>query len=204
MAKTLDGFGKACPMPLVMAKKEIDAGNIDFTIKVDNDSALKNVTRLGKKKGLSVAVETIDGGWALTFGEGDGNTAEPDISALLAESSNAGNKSGYAFFVGKDHVGEGDSELGRNLMKMAIYTLSESDEIPSSILFMNSGVKLLCGEEPQVVENVKTLEEKGCEVLVCGTCLDFYDIKDKLEIGEVSNMYDILGRMQEAAKAITL
>ena len=107
-------------------------------------------------------------------------------------------------FVGKDHVGEGDGELGYNLMKMALYTLSESDDVPASLLFMNAGVKLVAGGEQQVVDSVRALEEKGCEVLVCGTCLDFYGCKDQLAVGEVSNMYDILGRMQEAAKVITL
>ena len=107
-------------------------------------------------------------------------------------------------FVGKDHVGAGDGELGYNLMKMALYTLSESDDVPASLLFMNAGVKLVAGGEQQVVDSVRALAEKGTEVLVCGTCLDFYGCKDQLAVGEVSNMYDILGRMQEAAKVITL
>ena len=107
-------------------------------------------------------------------------------------------------FVGKDHVGEGDGELGYNLMKMALYTLSESEVPPASLLFMNSGVKLVAGDEAQIIDSVKKLEEGGTEVLVCGTCLDFYGLKDALKVGEVSNMYDILGRMQEAAKVISL
>jgi hypothetical protein len=68
---------------------------------------------------------------------------------------------------------------------------------------MNSGVRLP-GEEQQVLENLRELEEKGCEVLVCGTCLNYYGLTDKLKIGNVSNMYDILGRMQSAAKVIAL
>ena len=89
---------------------------------------------------------------------------------------------------------------------MALYTLSEADEVPSSLLFMNGGVKLIAGDgaEQQCVDNVKTLQEKGTEVLVCGTCLNFFGIGDDLKVGEVSNMYDILERMHEAAKVITL
>lgn len=205
MTKILDGFGKPCPMPLVMAKKEIDAGNVDIAVQVDNETAVKNLTRLGKKKGLAVSCDEIEGGWLMSFAEGDGTAPEePDLSAISAGAAcSTSGGCGYAVFVGKDHVGEGDPELGANLMKMALYTLSESDQVPASLLFMNSGVKLVCSEG-EIVESVRKLEETGTEVLVCGTCLNFYGIADKLAVGEVSNMYDILGRMQEAAKVIAL
>lgn len=207
MTKILDGFGKPCPMPLVMAKKEIDAGNCDIAVQVDNETAVKNLTRLGKKKGLRVSCDEIEGGWLMSFSEGDG-TGEPEVelpaSVAAGASCSTSGGCGYAVFIGKDHVGEGDGQLGYNLMKMALYTLSESAAIPTSLLFMNSGVKLVCGDEAQIIDSVKKLEDMGVEVLVCGTCLDFYDLKDDLKVGEVSNMYDILERMQEASKVITL
>ncbi len=198
----LDAFGKQCPMPLVMVKKALGEGATDVQIKVDNDTAVKNLSRLAQKQGLGFAVEAIEGGYLVKFSGEAAEQGEAAQAPVLAGLGSTG--SGYAFFVGKDHVGEGDPTLGRNLMKMAIYTLSESDDVPSSVLFMNSGVKLVCGEEPQVVESCKKLIERGCEVLVCGTCLNFYGLSEKLEVGEVSNMYDILSRMQEAAKTITL
>ncbi len=216
MTTILDGFGKPCPMPLVMAKKEIDAGNYDIAVQVDNDTAVKNLTRLAKKTGLNISCDEIEGGWLMSFSAVDGQPVmagadandqaalsfASDIPAAAACSPSAG--CGYAVFVGKDHVGEGEQELGYNLMKMALYTLSESDLVPASLLFMNSGVKLVCGEEEQIIESLKKMEEQGTEVLVCGTCLDYYKLKESLKVGEVSNMYDILGRMQEAAKVITL
>lgn len=200
----LDGFGKPCPMPLVMCKKEIDAGNTDIQIRVDNDTAVKNITRLAKKKGLGCTVADIEGGFLITMGGELPAGQEPPAATAAAACSISGGACGYSVFIGKDHVGEGDPTLGRNLMKMAIYTLAESDDVPSSVLFMNSGVQLVAGEEPQVVESCNKLIERGCEILVCGTCLNFYGITDKLEVGEVSNMYDILSRMQEAGKTITL
>lgn len=200
----LDAFGKQCPMPLVMAKKALDEGETDVQVKVDNDTAVKNLSRLADKRGLGFAVEAIEGGYLVKF-DATGAPAQDSAQQVAAVLSGTGaTGSGYAVFAGKDHVGEGDPELGRNLMKMAIYTLSESDEVPSSLLFMNSGVKLVAGEEPQVVQSCQKLIERGCEVLVCGTCLNFYGLSDKLEVGEVSNMYDILTRMQEAGKVITL
>ena len=203
--KILDGFGKQCPMPLVMAKKELDAGVTELAIQVDNETAVKNLTRLGKKKSMATSVDKIEGGWLITFGEGDGTEAEAPAAILEAGSAcSTTGGCGYSVFVGKDFVGDGDLELGRNLMKMALYTLSEAGDPPTSLLFMNAGVKLVAPGEEQVIEAVKKLEEQGTEVLVCGTCLNFFGIADKLSVGEVSNMYDILERMRESAKTITL
>lgn len=200
--ETVNAFGLACPKPLMMAKAKIDEGARELSVHVDNEIAVKNVSRLAEKYGLNVAVETIEGGWSVNFSEGDGSVAAAAAPAAAAACTPAG--CGYAVFIGKDHVGEGDPQLGYNLMKMAIYTLSESKDVPASVLFMNSGVKLVAGDEQQIIDSVNKLIEKGTEVLVCGTCLDFYGLKEQLKVGEVSNMYDILGRMQEAAKTITL
>lgn len=199
----LDGFGKPCPMPLVMVKKEIDAGNTDIQVKVDNDTAVKNITRLAKKKGFGFKVAEIDGGFLIAIGGELEPGAEAKLPAAAACSTGA-SSCGYSVFIGKDHVGEGDPELGYNLMKMAIYTLNQADVAPMNLLFMNSGVKLLCGDEAQIIDSVKEMMEKGTDVLVCGTCLNYYKVADDLKVGEVSNMYDILERMHESAKVITL
>lgn len=206
--RIIDAFGLPCPKPLVLAKKELDAGCVELAVQVDNETAVKNLTRLGARKGMGVSVDAIEGGWLVSFAEGDGaQCAEPEIplsSANGAACTTSG--CGYAVFVNHDCVGDGDPKLGRNLLKMALYTLSESDDVPASLLFMNAGVKLIAGSEceQQAVDNVKTLEEKGTEVLVCGTCLNFYGIENDLKVGEMSNMYDIVSRMQEASKVITL
>ena len=200
--EAVNTFGLACPKPLMMAKAKIDEGARELSVYVDNEIAVKNVSRLAEKYGLNVAVETIEGGWSVNFSEGDRGVAAAAAPAAAPACTPAG--CGYAVFIGKDHVGEGDPQLGYNLMKMAIYTLSESEDAPASVLFMNSGVKLVAGDEQQIIDSVNKLIEKGTEVLVCGTCLDFYGLKEQLKVGEVSNMYDILGRMQEAAKTITL
>lgn len=203
--KQLDGFGKPCPMPLVMVKKEIDAGETDIVINVDNETAVKNITRLAKKKGFGFAVSEIEGGFAIAIG-GDlpADAAENVADTAAAMCTPGGGCNGYSVFIGKDHVGEGDAQLGYNLMKMAIFTLNQAEVAPMNLLFMNSGVKLLCGDEAQIIDSVKELQEKGTDVLVCGTCLNFYECADQLKVGEVSNMYDILERMHESAKVITL
>ena len=197
--ETVNAFGLACPKPLMIAKAKIDEGVRELSVHVDNEIAVKNVSRLAEKYGLNVAVETIEGGWSVNFSEGEGNIAATAAPASTVAPACTPAGCGYAVFIGK-----GDPQLGYNLMKMAIYTLSESEDVPASVLFMNSGVKLVAGDEQQIIDSVNKLIEKGTEVLVCGTCLDFYGLKEQLKVGEVSNMYDILGRMQEAAKTITL
>lgn len=193
----IDARGKACPQPVILAKKEIDGGCQDLTVLVDNRAAVENLTRLGNSAGMSVSTgENADGLFVRLAGEGK-FVEEPVIACPTT-----GN--GYAVFIGKDTVGSGDPVLGYNLMKMAIYTLAQGDSVPAHILFMNDGVKLPAGEEQQVIDSLMTLIEKGTIVLVCGTCLNFYGIADRLKVGIVSNMYDILGAMQRADKVISL
>ncbi len=193
----LDAKGKACPLPVIMAKKELDAGCGNLTVAVDDDIAVQNLSRLAASRGLQVTVETKDGVSNVRIAQ-DGNAAPEKAPVCVPQDG------GYAVFIGKDHVGEGDAELGYSLVKMAIYTLSQSDAVPASVLFMNSGVKLPAGDEQQIVDSLNELIGKGTEVLVCGTCLNYYGITDKLKVGTISNMYDILGKMQNASKVITL
>ena len=193
----IDARGKACPQPVILAKKEIDGGCRDLTVLVDNKTAVENLTRLGNSAGMTVTTgETAQGLFVRLTGEGK-IVEEPVIACPTM-----GN--GYAVFVGKDVVGAGDRELGYNLMKMALYTLAQGDSVPAHVLFMNDGVKLPAGEEQQVIDSLMTLIEKGSLVLVCGTCLNYYGIADRLKVGIVSNMYDIMSAMLRADKVITL
>ena len=196
----IDAMGKACPIPVVLAKKELDSGCRDLTVAVDNEAAVGNLSRLAARCGMQAESETVSGGFHVhIFGNGEIPASVP-APASAAVSCGCG----YAVFIGKDTVGSGDDTLGYNLLKMALYTLAQGDDVPASVLFMNSGVKLPAGDEPQVIESLAQLIEKGTEVLVCGTCLNYFGLTEQLKIGTVSNMYDILGRMQSAAKVITL
>lgn len=191
----LDAAGKACPIPVIMAKKELDNGTQDLSILVDGQTQIDNLSRLGKTYGREITVTPEGEKLVATFANGDGN---------IPESAHGFDEGNYAVFFNKEGLGNGDAELGMNLAKMAIFTLSESENIPTYVLFMNGGVKLTTGVEPQIIENLKTLIEKGTKVLVCGTCLNFFGIKEDCKVGTVSNMYDILGAMQEVSKVFTL
>ena len=190
----LDAGGKQCPIPVIMAKKELEAGTQDVEIIVDGQTQIDNLTRLGDALGRPAASEAFGDKFLVKFANGE--------TKVGAAGSDDGS---YAVFFNTNAIGTNEGELGGNLAKMAIFTLSESDKIPSYMLFMNEGVKLVAGDcEQQIVDNLNTLIEKGTKVLVCGTCLNFYGIKEDLKVGTVSNMYDILGAMQEVSKVIKL
>lgn len=192
MIKHIDAKGKDCPIPVVMAKEAIAEGKATFTIEVDNQTAVQNLRRLAASQCFSVTEQAQSGAFLLRFAKEDGVPAATPVPT--------GN---YAVFVGRDIIGSGDRELGTNLMRMFFYTLAGSQDLPRSILFMNDGVKLAAVDE-QVADHLSALAAKGVDVLVCGTCLNFYGLSDALKVGTVSNMYDILSSMQAAPKVITL
>ena len=198
MSTIIDAKGKPCPTPVILAKQAMAAGEHSFTVLVDNTTAVENLKRLAGNQGFGAAVTQGEGVFSVAFTRTGCAACEEAVSAPLPAPGGD-----WAVFVGRDIIGDGDRELGANLMRMFFYTLSQGDDLPKSILFMNGGVKLPALDE-QVVGHLKELEQKGCEILVCGTCLNFFGIADQLKIGTVSNMYDITKRMFDAAKVISL
>ena len=107
----------------------------------------------------------------------------------------------YRVAISSNRMGEGDEALGETLMKAFLYTLSQQEQLPDHILFYNSGAFLTCAGS-QVLENLKAMEEKGVQVMTCGTCLDFYGLKEKLEAGTVTNMYTITDLLRTAGSVV--
>ncbi len=198
MKKFIDAKGKACPMPVIMAKKEIDAGVKFFEIEVDNKIAVENLKKLANSQGFTTTIEENNGNFKVNFSNGCEECEE--VLAKVEGKKPLGN---WSIFVNKEIIGAGNEELGQSLMKMFLYTISEGEDLPKSILFMNGGVKVPTLNE-QAVEHLKVLQDKGVELLVCGACLNFYGLEDKLEVGKISNMYDITNAMKEASKVITI
>lgn len=201
MSQCIDAKGQRCPVPVVLAKKAIAAGETSFTIEVDDPAAVENLSRLADHQGFTVAVRGLPGGGhALNFTRASGVSA-PTACQREADAPLPGR--GYAVFVGRDIIGSGDRELGANLMRMFFYTLAQGEDKPGAVLFMNAGVRLPTLDE-QIPAHLKALADAGVEILVCGTCLSFYGLTDQLQVGTVSNMYDIVTRMQRAAKVVSL
>ena len=181
----IDAKGKACPMPVMMAKKEMDTGCEALSITVDNAIAVQNLSRLAESQGFAAETAEENGCYTLTMHR-TGAPAQEMPEELLNCAVPAA--SDYVVFAGRDVIGEGDPELGHSLIKMFFYTLSEKPDLPSAICFMNNGVRLVT-ENEQTIEHLKVLEAKGVKLIVCGTCLNFYGLTDKLQCGTIGNMY---------------
>lgn len=195
MSLSIDARGKRCPIPVILTKQAMADGADEIAVTVDNAAAVENLKRLADSQGFSVSAQAQGGDFTLTFLRSTPG-APPDMP-LPAPNRHT------AIFVGRDVIGSGDRELGTNLMRMFFYTLAQSEDLPHAVLFMNDGVKLPA-LDGQVAEHLKALQAQGVEILVCGTCLDFYGLSNQLQVGTVSNMYDILSQMQAAAKVITV
>lgn len=200
MGILVDAKGRPCPIPVVLAKKEIDGGAAEFTVEVDNATAVENLQRLADSRDYRTTVQSADGIFSIDFTRAPREqAAQPGADARDAAPANRS----WAVFVGRETVGEGAPELGGSLMKMFFYTLAQSDDLPEAVLFMNGGVRLPTLDD-QVAGHLRELAGRGVEILVCGTCLNFYGIADKLQAGTVSNMYDIVERMKRAGKVVSL
>lgn len=195
----IDAKGLNCPMPVILAKKQLDSGDQHFTIVVDNQIAVQNLTRLAEGQGATVKVKQVDALFEVELQKGEGailitQTSPQSLAEVPAE---------WVLFVGRNVLGEGDPALGASLIKMFFYTLLQSGDLPAKIMLVNNGVKLATIDE-QVVEHLKEIEAKGTKIMVCGACLNFYGLAEQLKAGGVSNMYDILSSMQASPKVITL
>ncbi|UWG98101.1 sulfurtransferase-like selenium metabolism protein YedF [Dehalobacter sp. DCM] len=109
----------------------------------------------------------------------------------------------YVLLISGKGFGKGEAVLGEKLMYSYLYSLSEGDNLPSHILFLNEGVKLVTEEAP-VLHTLKTLVEKGVTLYACGICLDYYNLKDQVKVGEIGNMYLNMDLMAQADKVITI
>lgn len=200
MGILVDAKGKLCPIPVVLAKKEIDGGAAEFTVEADNATAVENLQRLADSQGYRTTVQSADGVFSIDFtkapceqaGRPARTRGTPDRGPLVGGLRRPGRRWARA-----------TPSWAARSMKMFFYTLSQSDDLPEAVLFMNGGVKLPTLND-QVAGHLCELAGKGVDVLVCGTCLNFYGIADKLQVGTVSNMYDIVERMKRAGKVVSL
>jgi len=196
MTKTVDARGLACPQPVINTKKaleEIEEGIL--TVIVDNVASRDNVRRFAESQGCTVTVGEDNGDYLLDIAKG----FSCEIESKPREAKENEN---IVIYINSDVMGVGDEELGKTLMDAFLKTMIVADPQPRKLIFANSGVKLAI-EGSDVVGYIKEMEKKGVEVLSCGTCLNFYGIKEKLQVGVISNMYDIIESLMEADKVVS-
>ncbi|MDD3877191.1 MAG: sulfurtransferase-like selenium metabolism protein YedF [Bacteroidales bacterium] len=199
--KTIDAKGQLCPVPLIMTKKAINAlkGDEALEILIDNETSLKNVKRFLEDNGMNPTVKQTGNVYHLFVGKSA--TIPEHVSAEAWCSTEKPISEGYAMVFKQDKVGHGADDLGSILIKALINTLPEIDKKPRWMIFLNTSIKLTIKNSP-VLESLKKLEADGVEILVCGTCLDYFGKKEELAVGHISNMYVILDSMNRADKVI--
>jgi selenium metabolism protein YedF len=190
--KEINCRGLSCPQPVIRTKQALEElKEEEFTLIVDNPASRDNVERFVQSQGCSVRVEQKGQDFYLHIQKGGCG-----IETKLASKAEK-----VVIYINSNVLGIGDESLGSILMKAFLKTLLDLAPKPSRLIFINSGVRLT-SEGSEVLDTLNAFSEKDVEILSCGTCLDFYGLKEKLKVGIVSNMYDIAQSLLEADRLI--
>ena len=207
-AHTLDCRGLACPQPVLEVKAALEQGAQHLEVLVDNEASSKNVQRFATRMGHSVhttqtATDSFQLSITATAQAGQGQ-AGPDFKPgdYRCDLPGQDGRGGLVYVIASDTMGRGNDELGWALMQTYVQTIIQVDPLPETIILYNSGVKLVTAESG-ALEALRALQEKGVEILVCGTCLDFYQLKSALQVGQISNMFAIMDATVRAAKVVS-
>jgi selenium metabolism protein YedF len=210
MTTDIDARGQACPQPVLMTKKVVDKDRPDrLTVLVDNEAAVENVSRFLGTRGYETKSTGQDGtftvsGLNVSNSEKENNAAVSGEPAVEVPDPYHREKTGKTLvLIASDRMGAGDDELGRKLMISFIKTLGEMGDDLWRLVFVNNGVKLTIAGSP-VLETLQAYETQKISIWVCGTCLTHFDLLDEKQVGETTNMLDIVTAMQLAGKVITL
>ena len=198
MTTTVDARGLACPKPVIQTRKAMQQAAQIVTL-VDSETSVTNVSRMAQKAGWQVNVVPQGDEYRIELAQGEIRAQAGELPVGKAETLSVP----LVLVVSSDIMGRGETELGAILIRGFFHTLGEVEPLPQTILFFNSGVKLACQGSP-VLDDLRALEAGGIEMLVCGTCLGYFEIKEELSVGQVSNMYDIAEAMLRAGKVVTL
>ena len=194
----VDARGDACPLPVVKAKKAIaelnGAGEVE--VLVDNEIAVQNLTKMAQQKGYASKAEKLaEREYRVLFTVGD--AAEAEEAPVCAPDA----RTDTVVVIASDKMGDGAEELGKTLLKAFVFSLTQQDKLPKTILFYNGGAHLTCEGSP-MLDDLKALEAEGVEIVTCGTCLNFYGLTEKLQVGTVTNMYVIAEKMLNAGNVV--
>lgn len=198
---TLDCCGLACPQPVIKTKEALENGAGRVLVLVDNEASRDNVSRFARSRSCNVSVRALENGcFELQIEAGEKmQDTEFDASEYACPVPA---REHLVYVISADAMGRGSDELGWALLQTYIQTIEQVDPLPRKILFYNSGVKLVTAQSG-ALDALRRLQEKGVEILACGTCLDFFKLKSEIKIGQISNMYDIMSAMSEADKVVS-
>lgn len=209
--KTIDTRGRLCPEPLIMTKRAIAQAvpGDEFEVLTDNSTACSNLGSYLTELGIAFRLGTAGPGEEVirftldadsSFARSD-SIPEPVCEVQSQPAVTKAAKGYYCVAVGSDRMGRGDDGLGKILLRAFINSLGEAERLPSHILFYNSGINAAL-EGSDTIPALRELETRGVKILVCGTCLDFYEAKERLAIGTVSNMFKITEVLSKAGHVV--
>lgn len=200
----IDAMGWVCPRPVIEAKKVIaqfPAEGGVVKVLVDNQIACDNLSKFSASKGFGCDVTKLaDRQYEviITVGEGRSQETAPAQAPVAVPSGD-----GLVVAISQNKMGHGSDELGQILIKGFIYSISQLEVAPKAVVFFNSGVKLTL-KDANTLADIQSMVERGTIVRVCGTCADYFQVKDQVAVGEICNMYDIVDAMSSAAKVINI
>ena len=197
MSKIVDARGLACPQPVILTRNALQENDQVTTI-VDNKTSQYNVTKMAEKGGHQVKVEKKNYGIYLHISK----ESVPQESEA-AKPTSSGTDGPIVLVISNEFMGHGDNELGHILIRGLCHILGEVESLPDTIIFFNTGVKLVVEGSP-VLEDLQALQKRGVDILACGTCLEHFELNKKLVVGEVSNMYTIAETMLGTGKVVNL
>ena len=197
----VNAMGDQCPIPVVKTMKAIAAMTESGTLEihVDYEVPVQNLTRFAKDRGLPVSAEKIDDKHYVVRME----VADPKAASSKEEQPGCipDLRGDTVIAIASECMGNGADDLGATLMKGFLYAVSQQEELPRTILFYNSGAKLTA-EGAATIEDLKSMEAQGVEILTCGTCANFFGLEGKQAVGSITNMYVIVEKLTSAAKVI--
>jgi selenium metabolism protein YedF len=198
---TLDCKGLVCPQPVIKTKEILEKGVRRIDIIVDNEASRENVARFARSRHCEVEIHSLEQGCfqlsVQVVGQGEPTAFDPaDYNCPISAGMQ------LVYVISSDSMGRGSDELGWALLQTYIQTIAQVEPLPTKILFYNAGVKLVT-EGSGSLNALKKLNERGVEILACGTCLDFFQLKTAIKVGHISNMYDIMTAMSEADKVVS-
>jgi selenium metabolism protein YedF len=198
--QSVNGKGLQCPQPLILTRKALKNCLPGETLKIecDNQTACQNILTYLKDQSLDPKGTEKDGIFLIEVINQQNEKAAENGSYSLSPGICS---SAYVVVISSDRMGEGDPQLGAILMKGFLNALHEQPVLPTHLIFYNSGVKLVV-KESGVVTSLQELEAAGIEILVCGTCVDFYELKEQVGAGRISNMFTLTELMAKTGHVV--
>ena len=197
--KEIDARGLACPAPVLQTKASLQEDNpASLKVIVDNAASQQNVQRFMESQGYQTVLEKKGADYLVI---GTCMPAPGDGLQPLAEQKSDEKK--IMVMCATDRIGFGDDELGLKLMVNFLRTLKEMGDELWRLVLVNNGVKLAI-DGSEVLEDLRQYEKDGLKILVCGTCLNHFNLLERKQVGETTNMLDIVTAMQLADKVISI